>query len=341
MLNFIKIDTSRYIWLDYVRFIGIFLVVWGHMCAAGTTINIIYSFHMPLFFVISGYLFSRKKHTSFLVFVKTKARQLLIPYVVFSVIAFLFWYFLILRISTVDFGAFTAATLFWDFLSAQYIAYCLVLWFLPTLFLTECLYFIVSKWLSPLIVAIFFMALSFLYYHFVGEDLFWSADIVLVAVVFYAFGAILRQYGTKLLESASKIPISVIGFTLCAVLVVVFAGITGRLDMLSRNYGELYMFYLAGVAGSMAIFFLGIILERIFGLVKVISYLGANSLIVYGLHIQVMTLIGGTFRRLPGVENTILGQFVPSLIYAVVIMFVMIPVIYTINRYTPKLVGKF
>ena len=55
------------VWLDYARTIGIFLVVFGHVLQqfssfegygiCKTLWNYIYLFHMPLFFIISGFLF--------------------------------------------------------------------------------------------------------------------------------------------------------------------------------------------------------------------------------------------------------------------------------------------
>ena len=49
--------------IDYVRYIGIFLVILGHMHYTESNVfikNFIYFFHMPLFFLISGVLVQRK-----------------------------------------------------------------------------------------------------------------------------------------------------------------------------------------------------------------------------------------------------------------------------------------
>lgn len=58
------------VWLDYARTIGIFLVVFGHCLQTFPewktngilhgTWDYIYLFHMPLFFIISGFLFTGK-----------------------------------------------------------------------------------------------------------------------------------------------------------------------------------------------------------------------------------------------------------------------------------------
>ena len=56
-------------------------------------VDIIYAFHMPLFFMISGYVFGLKKYnwskSNYVVFVKYKAKTLLVPYFLFSTLQIL------------------------------------------------------------------------------------------------------------------------------------------------------------------------------------------------------------------------------------------------------------
>ncbi|WP_432240435.1 acyltransferase family protein [Herbaspirillum robiniae] len=70
-------------WIDVYRGIGITLVVWGHVYG-GYSFDVIFLFHMPLFFFISGYLFRPVAAPG--AFCQRKAAQLLIPYAVFLVI---------------------------------------------------------------------------------------------------------------------------------------------------------------------------------------------------------------------------------------------------------------
>lgn len=54
-------------WIDYARLLGILLVVFGHVLQSQSLFteneslhliwNFVYLFHMPLFFIISGYLY--------------------------------------------------------------------------------------------------------------------------------------------------------------------------------------------------------------------------------------------------------------------------------------------
>lgn len=47
-------DKKRIQWIDYGKAIGIFLVVVGHTYGGNFLVNWIYSFHMPMFFLLSG-----------------------------------------------------------------------------------------------------------------------------------------------------------------------------------------------------------------------------------------------------------------------------------------------
>lgn len=91
---------ARFNWIDIVKGIGILLVVLGHVGRGLVNSgiieqdalyyqfdNLIYSFHMPLFFLVSGYLVYRQleKH-SLKRFVISKVDVILYPYVIWSLI---------------------------------------------------------------------------------------------------------------------------------------------------------------------------------------------------------------------------------------------------------------
>lgn len=57
--------SERYTWIDCIKGIGIFLVVLGHIYKDNYIGLWIYSFHMPLFFMLSGYLMYAKSVSIF------------------------------------------------------------------------------------------------------------------------------------------------------------------------------------------------------------------------------------------------------------------------------------
>ena len=68
--------------LDIAKGIGILLVVWAH--AKGPFSKYIYQFHMPFFFLVSGYLYN--KDDSPKVFIWKKTKSLYVPFITWNII---------------------------------------------------------------------------------------------------------------------------------------------------------------------------------------------------------------------------------------------------------------
>ena len=85
----------RIAYLDIVKLVTIYLVILGHvlikmdpdLSVGGKLYAFIYTFHMPLFVLLSGYFAGSSLTKSFSTFVWTKARQLLLPVVPCTIIA--------------------------------------------------------------------------------------------------------------------------------------------------------------------------------------------------------------------------------------------------------------
>ena len=84
-----NINSTRYNWVDWCKSIAIFLVIWGHLPMHSIAISIIYSFHMPLFFLISGYLYKPQK-TAKEEF-KKNFKTLFVPYLIYQLIFYPYW----------------------------------------------------------------------------------------------------------------------------------------------------------------------------------------------------------------------------------------------------------
>lgn len=87
-------QSCRILWIDIAKGIAMLLVFYGHLGGAGDnpwfpnltgSIWIVYLFHMPLFFVLSGFTFNPNK--DFRVFFVSRFKRLVIPYFFFSIYA--------------------------------------------------------------------------------------------------------------------------------------------------------------------------------------------------------------------------------------------------------------
>ena len=86
-----KAHAARTEWIDILKGLAIFFVVLGHMPYTNESSILktwIYSFHMPLFFVLSGFTAGISlKHSSLLDFFKKRSRSVLLPYIVWCLLS--------------------------------------------------------------------------------------------------------------------------------------------------------------------------------------------------------------------------------------------------------------
>ena len=126
---------------DSLKFFAIFLVVWGHSiqylnsvnCVEEPMYRIIYSFHMPLFMMISGYFATGSMKMDFFSMILKKGRQILLP-----CFAWITLVWLCLNIIEVIKGnQILFIKLYWGYLNQ--------FWFLKSLFICYLLAFIGRK----------------------------------------------------------------------------------------------------------------------------------------------------------------------------------------------------
>lgn len=157
-------------------------------------ISVIYIFHIPLFFFISGYF--SKFDLCFKQFALSKANRLLIPYVFITSLALPIKIFLSSfsdRISSFDiFSIFNSYFVPWD-------NPVVFMWFIPTLFLIQVISYWLSKFeLSHLIGFIPFMVLLNIWFDHVNVDgLFAFLNIGGVAhnIIYFHIGFVLSRLG--------------------------------------------------------------------------------------------------------------------------------------------------
>ena len=74
--------------VDITRGLALFWVILGHLVSTKSVLfRWIFSFHMPLFFFLSGMLFNHNKYKNFRSFLKEKLKKRVLPYCFFIYIA--------------------------------------------------------------------------------------------------------------------------------------------------------------------------------------------------------------------------------------------------------------
>lgn len=138
--------------VDIFKSIGIILMIMGHIRFGDVFDHWESAFNMPMFFFISGYLFNHKTKIEipFLVFVKNKARSLLIPYIFFGL-----FHFLLVFIKYRDFSPLLGLIS----INTDNLPIAGALWFLTALFFTDVFYFLLDRYIQNKIL---FSAIVFL-----------------------------------------------------------------------------------------------------------------------------------------------------------------------------------
>jgi len=131
---------DRLAWIDVAKGIGIALVVIGHACAEATAINamwardVIYLFHMPLFFIVSGYLAKPGPLASY---ARQRLNALMVPYV-----CYLFIIGVPVALATHQLHGRSASHEFalYGFGGQHLVTYMTVFWFVTCLFFAQIIY---------------------------------------------------------------------------------------------------------------------------------------------------------------------------------------------------------
>jgi len=141
------VNKKNIVWIDNLKGLAIIAVVFGHM--ASPLLNFIYSWHIPLFFFVSGLLI--KKNRSIKDFLKKDFSRLIIPFFVFSIVGLIAEYikrwmlpsftFINGKINLQD----EIIGIFWWMDYSHLHQYGFVLWFLPALFWAKSIYLFLLK----------------------------------------------------------------------------------------------------------------------------------------------------------------------------------------------------
>ncbi|MGA9187252.1 MAG: acyltransferase family protein [Methanosarcina sp.] len=358
-------------WIDALRGMGIILVVFAHHSLPISLNTYVYSFHMPLFFFISGFLFDFEKYAgSAANFIRERFRSLIVPYFCFALLICLFYFLLDMAFQpgVTNIGFFKASTLYviYSILYAGSMIKCdPPLWFLTCLFVTELLFYGFAKscyekpgklvfWLTAVGI------LEYLYSVHVPFRLPWDADVALAAVVFYGVGNLFKKI-TKLGEKTGAVSGASFSLQLDSrlrkelfrvekffprifiLLDLLYLGYllefppTDHINMRSLQHGGFFSFYFLAFSGIFAFVYL----SKKIGSSKILEYYGRNSLIVLALHYPTMVILTQLAVLSLGVRREYFESNIASALSLTVLnLLFLVPMIFVINNYFPFILGK-
>ncbi len=290
-------SDNRIVWVDMLKGVAILAVMIGHIVPYTYIGEFVYSFSIPLFIFISGYLF--KRYNSFKEFLTHKFKSLLIPYLMFGLPFPIVIAFYNVAYADGSYSPFSAADYFYALLQELYnyiiqIRY-QVIWYLAMIFLVNVvMYFILlirHRWVQIAIILIL-LTTGAIYYHFGGKPLIWNIDTVIMALPFFYVGHLLSDNGkcavriTEMKKSRAALlfVVFLIGNIVFNLLTHYISG--ESLDMYFCQYGVLPLTYISAFCGIFAFMILSIILRS-----RVVEFFGRHSLIYFILHQGVLYLL--------------------------------------------------
>ena len=331
----------RYDFIDIAKGFGILSVVWAHILLVGWTHKIIYAFHMPLFFFISGFLFNKSKYPSFHSFISKRFKRLIIPYLIYSFVTWGVWaLFRYVRGDEVKSYIMPLLQTFIAQGSGSHLVHNSVLWFIPCLLAVEIMYFHIQKFGIQIATIICFSiaGLGIIMAHCWGktylDNMPWNLDAAFFALPFYCIGNILRKYNLyskidKVLPVISKVLLLLI----LGIILLVFSLEFGESSMGSSSYQchELIFIFRAFI-GIAALMMLALLLSQIemYGSKKIldgIRWCGIYSLEIMCIHIPIKGIIIIIITKLLKTKVEVSTSFTYSFISFFITMCVVIFII--------------
>lgn len=283
--------AERVEWIDVYKGIGIILVVVGHVCT-GWFRDFIYTFHMPLFFFISGYLY---RQVSFGLFFSKKFRQLLIPYAAFlvSLMAPYIVYKLYIGDFTGVIELLRSAVLGGRWLTGWYS----VFWFMTCLFFTQQIFNAVQLRCNServYLLVLISLAISYLnMYQYPELKVLLSLNTVFVAIPIFYLGTL---YQKKRIELNWLWVVVVL-----AIITIIFSNYRSEFDVDYKNakYGFPIIALIMAVGMTAVIIFLSEALAKISLVREILSYFGAASMTIFFCHQAIQI----NLKHLVGLES--------------------------------------
>ncbi len=253
--------THRLQWLDVAKGITILLMVLGHTSIPWRFSNFIFAFHMPLFFIASGWCTLWGKYNVG-EFILHKFKTLLIPFIMYSAAVLLIAYLS-------EYEDITLEGVFFEGWKGY------ALWFVPVLFISMILAKLITMlpitWVRYTVCIGLIVIGALLRYYRVQIP--WTMATVPYATFLVLFGSSMKKY-TQIIERP-KLWIIV----LCLLLTVAISQ-RWRLDLAWNCILPVSVLTLGAVAGTVMMFMVSSYLTKMLLVANVLAAIGKETFVV-------------------------------------------------------------
>lgn len=366
-------STDRFRFIDVSRILGIALMYYGHTIespmktgneTAAMHYKFIYSFHMPLFFILSGYLASTALDSKgWSLFLRKQALSRLLPYALFT--GLLLLPTLIFPSQSVGLDL-TTVDGYTKGLLATFVGgfpmFNIPTWFLICIFVVELLHYGCRRFLLTRISTVG-LCLSI---YVVGSVSAWYATWLnplnmlgpnglilpyfmlleaLTGYAFYLFGLILKDLG---FFRHFETTVRQFGLMFVCLFLVVYLYDLNQgmftlptydaVVMAGSSHGNPILFPITAILGSVAVMIAG----RLLSGSQVLQFLGANTLVIFALNGAFYHFTNDPLAR--WIHPYLAADGILVFVYGVLVsglsLGLTIPVFIVCNRWIPQLIGR-
>jgi fucose 4-O-acetylase-like acetyltransferase len=314
--------APRIEWLDFVKGVAIICIVAGHSGNYGSLKNyVVFSFHVPIFFIISGFIFgnSNSIKLSFGEISYKRFRSLIAPYFTTGLIFFLLitvlylfnwaWAFYTIHYNKLNVNITDVINILVPLVIGKQILlnFCYgtgkevsqlksvigvvsALWFLPSMFCANIIFYFFLKLFEKYSIAIQSIIIIILTVigYMIGKYIFlpWSIDVSLVAQIFIFSGYLMQKY--KIFEK--KAPIWVY---IAAASIWLLDLYMGAISLNDREYHNLAVSTIGAIAASYLLMKLSCFQSSNPSFYyRSISYIGRQSIVILCFHAYDKNILG-------------------------------------------------
>ncbi|MFS2519338.1 acyltransferase family protein [Bacteroides xylanisolvens] len=329
-------NYARYNWIDWSKSIAIFLVIWGHVpMAQSEAYTFINSFHMPLFFLISGYLYNPKETIKEELYKEFKT--LMLPYLIYQLIYYPYWFVREILVSHQVFSIQNSIihpiiqSLLSDGINGP-------TWFIYCLFLIKMYSFVMQRkqslyWLTASTSCL----MSILICYWLNNQSIYGTRVIhsfFALQIFFFAGQALKR--TNIKNIVNSLRQSILWFLISTILFIMFILI--GYTSIYTTWAETLNFYALGFTGSSMIFGIGFILNRIKSNIN--YHISTGTLVILGIHWMFIGVFNFIMEKhLHIIDDITYSSFI-AFIISLFIITMNYPLIIFCEKHFPLLLGK-
>lgn len=316
---------SRFNFIDWAKYLGMYFIVLGHMNCPGN--KIIYTFSVPLFFILSGVL---EKSEPKIIAIKKILQNYCIP--LFLIV------FLRHLMTVIHF------LLIGRFSLSNEIEWCSGLllgltntygemWFVFTLMIIKIIRILtIGKYTIRTFLLFFLPLIGYLIknnilYFDVDFEIYSNAYLdVCLSYPYYVFGAYLGKYKKCFNDFENKKIIYML-LSIFIIITIICGLVNGNVRMFNNGFGNnIFLFYIGGIIGSLAIIILCWFLRNLY--VNSVVIVSMGNILILGFHMILIKIVRSYFP---------ISFF--DFLLGFIILTIFIPIVLFVKKYIPILIG--